>query len=105
MTTRPAAFPDYVPPAWLAGGHRMTIYTWARPRRFPKLPAPEPRLFRVAPDSEVLAECHWQAERGAHPALLLLHGLESSSRAHYMRGTADKAWHPGDRRGRFLARR
>ena len=31
----------------------------------------------------------------AHPTLLLLHGLEGSSHAHYMRGIADKAWAAG----------
>ena len=55
--------PDYVPlPRW-AGGHRMTVYAWARPRRFPRLPAPEARLFGVAPETQVLAHCHWQPER------------------------------------------
>jgi len=40
---------DYVPPARLRGGHRMTLYTWARPRRFPRLPAPEARLLVITP--------------------------------------------------------
>ena len=38
----------------------MTIYAWARRRRFPRLPAPEARYFDVAPDARVLAHCHWQ---------------------------------------------
>ena len=37
----------------------------------------------------------WQADRRAHPTILLLHGLEGSSEAHYMRGMADKAWRHG----------
>lgn len=73
----------------------MTVYAWARPRRFPRLPPAETRFFDVAPDARVLAHCHWQADRHAHPTVLLLHGLEGSSEAHYMAGMADKAWARG----------
>jgi uncharacterized protein len=77
------------------GGHVQTLYAWARARAFPRLPEPESRYFDVADDARVLAHCHWQARRQEHPALLLLHGLEGSSVAHYMRGIADKAWAAG----------
>jgi len=73
----------------------MTVYAWARRRRFPELPEPVPRIFDVAPEARVLAMCHWQAEPTAHPTLILLHGLEGSSDAHYMRGMAAKAWTTG----------
>lgn len=76
-------------------GHVQTIYAWARPRTFPRLPAPEARFFDVAQDARVLAHCHWHADRSRHPTLLLLHGLEGSSSAHYMGGMADKAWTGG----------
>jgi hypothetical protein len=85
----------YVPKRGLANGHLMTIYAWGRPRRFPRLPPPTDRLFDVAPETRVLAHCHWQRDRAAHPALLALHGLEGSSTAHYMRGLADKAFAAG----------
>jgi uncharacterized protein len=85
----------YVPKKRLANGHLMTMYAWARPRRFPRLPAPADRLFDVAPATQVLAHCHWQPDPSARPALLALHGLEGSSTAHYMRGLADKAWASG----------
>jgi predicted alpha/beta-fold hydrolase len=84
--------PEYAPLRRWAGGHKMTMYAWARPRRFPGLPAPEVRYFDVAPDSRVLAHCHWQAAPADHPTLIVLHGLEGSSDAHYMRGIAAKAW-------------
>ena len=77
------------------GGHFQTLYAWAMPRRFPKLPAPEARYFEVADDARVLAHCHWHEARAAHPTLLLLHGLEGSSHAHYICGIADKAWARG----------
>jgi predicted alpha/beta-fold hydrolase len=73
----------------------MTVYAWARRRRFPGLPAPEARYFDVAADARVLAHCHWHPVRSEHPTVLLLHGLEGSSDAHYMRGMAAKAWARG----------
>jgi predicted alpha/beta-fold hydrolase len=73
----------------------MTMYAWARSRQFPRLPAPEPRFFDTAPDTRVLAHCHWQPDRHESVTLLLLHGLEGSSDAHYMKGMADKAWARG----------
>ena len=85
----------YVAPRWLRNGHLMTVYAWGRPRALPGLPAPERREFRTAPDTTVVAACHWQPDRAARTTLLLLHGLEGSSDAHYMRGIAHKAWHAG----------
>lgn len=86
---------DYVPLDRWAGGHRMTLYAWARPRRFPLLPPPEVRLFDVAPDTRVLGHCHWQPDRAGRLTVIVLHGLEGSSDAHYVRGIADKAWRRG----------
>ena len=43
----------------------------------------------------MLAHCHWQTDRSSHPAIILLHGLEGSSHAHYMVGISDKAWAAG----------
>jgi predicted alpha/beta-fold hydrolase len=73
----------------------MTLYAWARPRRFPDLPEAVARYFDVADDARVLARCHWRHDPCLHPTLLLLHGLEGSSDAHYMRGIAAKAWSRG----------
>lgn len=92
MSVRPN---EYVPPAWLQNGHRMTIYAWARPRRFPRLPSPDRRIFDIDADTRLLALCHWQAERAHHPTLVLLHGLEGSAESHYIRGMADKAFARG----------
>jgi predicted alpha/beta-fold hydrolase len=49
----------------------------------------------VAEQSRVLAHCHWQPQPWEHPALLLLHGLNASSDAHYMKGIAAKAFSHG----------
>lgn len=79
----------------IRGGHRQTLYAWARKRRFPNLPDPVERYFDVAPDTRVLAHCHWHEDARRHPTMLLLHGLEGSSLAHYMCGISDKAWAAG----------
>lgn len=76
-------------------GHWQTLYTWGRSRRLPHLPEPVVRHFDVAPDARVLAHCHFQAAPVDHPTMLLLHGLEGSSLAHYMCGISDKAWAEG----------
>lgn len=86
---------EFTPKRRLAGGHRMTLFAWGRPRHFSELPPPARRYFQVAPDSQVLAHCHWQEKPRRHPTLLALHGLEGSSEAHYMRGLADKAFTAG----------
>ena len=73
----------------------MTLFGWGNPRYFPRLPGPTLRYFDVAPDTRVLAHCHWQAEPWTRPTLLALHGLNGSSDAHYMRGLATKAFAAG----------
>jgi predicted alpha/beta-fold hydrolase len=79
----------------LGDGHRMTLYGWGNPRYFPQLPAPEVRYFDVEPDARVLAHCHWHSHRWERPAILLLHGLNASSEAHYMKGIGAKAFARG----------
>jgi predicted alpha/beta-fold hydrolase len=83
--------PAFVTRRWLRNGHTMTVFAWARRRRFDALGPPERRLFRVSDDTQVAADCYWQRDRAARPTLLALHGLESSSDAHYMRGLAVEA--------------
>jgi predicted alpha/beta-fold hydrolase len=92
---RAAQDDPFVPRPSLSGGHRMTLYSWANPRYFPRLPAPLVRYFDVAPDARVLAHCHWQPRRWNHPVLIALHGLNGSSEAHYMRGLSAKAFARG----------
>src|SRR5262245_43960377 len=82
----------FVPRRWLANGHAMTVFTWARRREFANLPAPEERVLRTGPEVQVRARCYWQNDRAGAPTLVALHGLEGSSDAHYMRGLAAKAW-------------
>ena len=85
----------FEPRASLRSGHRMTLYGWGNPRYFPRLPAPTRRVFEVAADARVAADCHWQERPWERPTLVALHGLNGSSDAHYMRGLAAKAFARG----------
>ena len=85
----------FVPHPRLMNGHAMTLWARAKPRKFPHLPAPENRLFKVADEATVLAHFHWQPNRHTRPTVLALHGLEGSSQAHYICGLSDKAWTAG----------
>jgi predicted alpha/beta-fold hydrolase len=73
----------------------MTLYGWGNPRYFPRLPEPTVRYFDVAPDTRVLAHCHWHADPWDRPTIITLHGLNGSSDAHYMKGIAAKAFARG----------
>ena len=85
----------YVPHPLLRNGHVMTIYTWARKRPAPPIPPADTRLYSVTSDTKVSAECHWQPQRDRAPALIMMHGLEGSSAAHYMLGVGGKAYAAG----------
>jgi uncharacterized protein len=86
---------QFVPRASLRGGHRMTLFGWGNPRYFPQLPPPVVRYFDVTPDARVLAHCHWHPRPWEHATIVVLHGLNGSSDAHYMRGIATKAFSRG----------
>lgn len=82
----------FVPHPALKNGHAQTLAGALIPRRFKLAMANrEERLFTVAPGIQVLGYCSWQAERRAHPTLVLAHGMEGSTESRYMLGTAEKA--------------
>lgn len=85
----------FSPPALLRNSHLMTMAPVFWPRRFRRLGPCVQREFEVEPGSRILGECHWQAEPRRHPTLVMIHGLEGSSRSGYMMGTAEKAWEQG----------
>lgn len=73
----------------------MTLATSFWSRRFFQLPVPEDLLIEIEPGTRILAQCHWQREPRRHPGLILVHGLEGSSRSGYMLGTAEHGWQAG----------
>ena len=85
----------FVPRPSLRNGHRMTLFGWGNPRYFPHLPRPVVRYFDVDHDARVLAHCHWQRSPWRYPTIVVLHGLNGSSDAHYMQGIAAKAYARG----------
>lgn len=78
-------------------GHAQTISGYAWPRRFRMTEHrhDEKRLFEIEPGVQLLGYCRWQTDRKAHPTLVIVHGLEGSSDARYMLGTAAKAMRAG----------
>ncbi len=98
----PPGFPPFHPRRWLRNGHLQTIAGNFLPR--PKtLPVPVAEFVETVPphgnqiSTQILCECHWQlsADRATRPTVLLLHGLEGSSRSQYVLGNATKLWHAG----------
>ncbi len=89
----------FVPHRLARGGHAQTLVSGLRGKTNTRLNDEirgyEPRTFEVEPGATILAHCRWQAERDAAPTLALVHGLEGSSRSHYMRGTGRKAFSAG----------
>ncbi|MFN7945402.1 MAG: alpha/beta fold hydrolase [Blastocatellia bacterium] len=86
----------FLPPAPLRNGHSMTLFSFICRRRFQlAAQSQQVRVFAPEPDVRVLARCHWQPQRHRKPTVILLHGLEASSEARYILGTADKAWQAG----------
>jgi predicted alpha/beta-fold hydrolase len=94
--TRQFARHRFDPPRLLRSGHTMTIFASLWPRRFELTGWPsEAREFMTEPGVRVVAHCHWQAARRASPTVIIVHGLEGSAEAHYVLGTAEKAFRAG----------
>jgi predicted alpha/beta-fold hydrolase len=115
---------EFFPRRFLRNGHLQTLVGNFKPRQY-VLSEPEARLVEVdagngaARESKlsipvtsehlqqaktdvaargasfVLCHCHWQANAGQCPTVVLVHGLEGSSRSQYMLGNAARAWAAG----------
>jgi predicted alpha/beta-fold hydrolase len=87
--------PDaFRPRRFLRGGHAQTIAGNFLPRQS-LLPPAEDRLIEVESGTRILCHCHWQAERAARPAVVIVHGLEGSGASQYVIGNGSKAWAAG----------
>jgi predicted alpha/beta-fold hydrolase len=115
---------EFIPRRFLRNGHLQTLVGNFNPRQY-ILPEAESHVIEVdakngaSPGSQssglaaaerlqqakadvaargasyVLCHCHWQANAGQCPTVLLLHGLEGSSHSQYMLGNAARAWAAG----------
>jgi predicted alpha/beta-fold hydrolase len=85
----------FEPHPLLRNPHMQTIAAALWPRRFPRLPQSTPREFETEPGTKILGECHWQPVPREAPTLVLVHGLEGSSRSGYMMGLAERAFAQG----------
>src|ERR1700712_2150554 len=100
--SRPPGYPEFKPRRFLSNGHLQTIFGNFL-RRQDHLPEPVAQLVEVSPArgnqiaSQVLCHVHWQPlpERPARPTIIILHGLEGSSRSQYVIGNANKLWRAG----------
>jgi uncharacterized protein len=92
--TNSLQFEPFVPRRYLRNRHAMTLAGNFLPRKN-VLPAADECVFPVAEGVQVLCHCHWQAETERRPAVVIVHGLEGSSRSQYVIGTASKAWEAG----------
>jgi predicted alpha/beta-fold hydrolase len=115
---------EFLPRRFLRNGHLQTLVGNFKPRQYVlpeaeallvevdagkgaagesklSIPVASERLQQAKADvaargaSYVLCHCHWQANAGQCPTLLLVHGLEGSSRSQYMLGNAARAWAAG----------
>lgn len=115
---------EFLPRHFLRNGHLQTLVGNFKPRQY-VLPEAEAHLIKVDPGkstreetealssrtpervqqaqaevresgaSYVLCHCHWQTNPGHCLTILLVHGLEGSSRSQYMLGNAARAWAAG----------
>lgn len=84
----------YEAPRLLRNRHTMTVFA-ALYKREIVLPEAEHREFETEPGTRIGAYCHWQANKNESPMMILVHGLEGSADARYVRGTALKAFNSG----------
>jgi predicted alpha/beta-fold hydrolase len=87
---------SFQPPIPLRNAHLMTLVPRYVPRDTSLAGLPqESRFFSVEPQTRLQGFCHWQNNRKAAPAAVLVHGLEGCSESRYMRGIATKAFRAG----------
>jgi len=99
---RAAAVGEFEPRRWLRNGHLMTIVGNYIPREY-CLPPEQEWFIEVEAATEerrstvLRCDCEWQpAEvRRDRLTVVLVHGLEGSSRSQYILGTATRAWAAG----------
>ena len=87
----------FLPHPLFISGHAQTLsgYAWPRSFRMTEHRHDEKRFFEVEPGIKLLGYCRWLTDRKTRPTLIIVHGLEGSSDARYMLGTAAKGLREG----------
>jgi predicted alpha/beta-fold hydrolase len=110
---------EFLPRRFLRNGHLQTLVANYLPRTY-ALPPQHTHIIQVDPveaprypsdsadsfaqaqhkaheqgASHVVCDCHWQEDPSECLTLLLVHGLEGSSRSHHVQGNASRAWAAG----------
>jgi uncharacterized protein len=85
---------EFVARRGLSGGHVQTLASFFLHRRI-TLSAGEKCLVEVEPGVRVLCRCYWQPNRQDALTLIVVHGLEGSSKSQYMIGLAAKGMAAG----------
>lgn len=96
--TAPDWMRSFVPMRGLSNGHLQTIVgNYMPPTPIGSAAGEEPVLVDPADGSQVLCHTHWQAEalRASRLTVILVHGLEGSSRSKYIVRLAARAWQAG----------
>jgi len=87
---------QFTPAVGLTNNHLMTLAPLWMPRRFPLTDRGCERLFiEVEPGNQVLVLFHQGRGARASSLVLVLHGLESSADAPYVKGVCEKAIYEG----------
>ncbi|MBI2778454.1 MAG: alpha/beta fold hydrolase [Gammaproteobacteria bacterium] len=82
---------SYRAPSWLPGGHLQTIYT-ALLTSAPRIAYTRERWD--TPDGDFI-DVDWLNNSACGPLVVFFHGLEGSSRGHYVRSLMEKLQHSG----------
>ena len=85
---------DFQPRVGLANPHLQTLWG-GLVRRDDKLAEPEAMRVRVTPEAEIICHCNWQPEPRERVTVIVVHGLEGSSRSGHVIGVANKAFAAG----------
>lgn len=94
----PTLAPPFIPRRFLSNGHLQTLAGNFLPRNI-SVPEPESLLVEVDDPideygpTQILCHCHWQQKeiRRQRPTVILVHGLEGSSRSQYIIGNTARA--------------
>lgn len=85
---------EFKPRLGIANPHAQTLWG-GLVRRKDDLPAHEERKFIIEDGVQIVCHMHWQPKREEKLTVIVVHGLEGSSKSLHVIGVANKAWAAG----------